>query len=59
MDIKPIVEMNEKGFAEMYKEKVAEAFTHDWYFRGWEKIMILVCFFWTCWSLGSWLWGLF
>lgn len=41
-----------------FKAKCKEAWTHDWFFSGWEKILIVGCFVWTTYSLGSWLWGL-
>ena len=58
MDMRTIAEMQKKGFGKMYREKVIEAWNNDWFFRGWEKWMIMVCFFWSVYSLGKFLWGL-
>jgi len=58
MDIKSIAEMQKRGFGEMYREKVKEAWHNDWYFSGWEKWMIMVCFVWSFYSLFKFLWGL-
>jgi hypothetical protein len=45
-------------------EKLADfykgAFTRTWYFERWlDKLIITACFFWSAWSLGSWIWRLF
>lgn len=53
--------MNNKQTA---KEKVEtfykDAWNRDWYFSGIiQKGIITACFFWSAWSLGSWLWRLF
>lgn len=57
LDIKSINEMTKKGFVEIYKEKMKEVFTHDWYFCGWEKIIIVGTFIWTVWSILHWIYG--
>jgi len=51
--------MHKKGFVVMYKEKVKEAWENDWYFSGWEKGLIVVCFLWSAYSLGKYWWGFF
>jgi len=56
--IKSLAEMQQKGFASMYGDKLKEAWTHDWYFKGWEKLLILGCFVWSVWCVGSWLWSI-
>jgi len=57
LGLKSIAEMQKKGFGEMYREKIKEAFQNDWYFCGWEKLMITACFVWSVYSLGKFLWG--
>jgi hypothetical protein len=39
-------------------ETVSKSVSHDWIFSGWEKILIFLCFAWSVWSLGSFLWSL-
>ena len=58
MDLKSINEMQNKGFGQMYREKVKEAWNNDWFFSGWEKWLIMLCFFWSVYSVGKLLWGL-
>lgn len=42
--------------ADFYKD----AWNRDWYFSGWlQKGIITACFFWSVYSLGSWLWRIF
>ncbi|GAH44103.1 unnamed protein product [marine sediment metagenome] len=56
--MKTIEEMRKKGFVLMYKEKLREAFTLDWYFKGYEKLIILGCFLWTVYSIFKFVKGL-
>ena len=53
-----IAELQKMGFGAMYREKIIEAWRLDWYFSGWEKLAIMVSFFWTVYSVGRFLWGL-
>ena len=57
-NMRSIAEMQKKGFGQMYREKVKEAWNNDWYFSGWEKWMIMVCWIWSVYSLGKFVWGL-
>lgn len=43
---------------EEYKEKLKEAYIEDWYFSGWEKLLLIFCFVYTTWSLLNWIWGM-
>ena len=58
LGIHSLAEMKKKGFGQMYREKMVEAYTNDWYFSGWEKILISACFVWSMYSLGKFLLGL-
>jgi len=57
LGIKPLT-VERDQMMENFRKKYKEAWTHDWFFSGWEKILIIVCFVWTTYSLGSWLWSL-
>jgi hypothetical protein len=54
-----ISEMKEKGFAETYTQTVKDAVKLDWYFSGWEKIVLLICFIWSIYSAFNWIRGFF
>ena len=59
MDLRPISEMQQKGFLQMYFAELKEAYTHDWVFCGWEKLIVFGCFLWTCFSVFRFVWGMF
>jgi len=52
-----IAEMQKMGFGAMYRQKVKDAWRLDWYFSGWEKLVIMGSFFWTVYCIGKWVWG--
>jgi len=54
--LRSIAEVQKKGFFQAYGERLKEAYTHDWVFYGWERLLILTCVLWTVFSIGKWLW---
>lgn len=58
LGMKSIIQANNKVMAERLKEHVKNAFTMDWYFHGWEKLIIVASFVWSCYCLGSWIWSI-
>lgn len=50
-----IKRLNQRDVMEQFREKMKEVFTHDWYFSGWEKLIIVACFLWSAWSVLSWI----
>jgi hypothetical protein len=59
LGMKSIIEAKEKSWLESYADTMKRSISADWIFEGWEKILITVCFLWSCWSLGQWIWRLF
>ncbi len=59
LGMKSIAQAMSQSPVQMYKEMLNDAWDMDWFFHGWfQKLLVTVCFFWSAWSLGSFLWRL-
>lgn len=57
-ELRSIADVQKKGFAQAYKDKLVEAYTHDWVFVGYERIIVLVSVLFTVYSVGRFVWQL-
>jgi len=53
----PSLLQDRKGAGEKLSELVVRIFTLDWYFSGFEKIIVALSVLWSMFSLGRLLWG--
>ena len=58
LELKPILDGDKSKLGEKLRNQVKDAFTLDWYFHGWEKLLIVACFVWGVYSFGKFIWSL-
>lgn len=60
LGMKSITDVRAKSLKDLWTETMRNAISHDWVFeKGWEKLILIAMTFWSAWSLGCWMWGLF